>query len=94
MVRETAKCEMRFDGFNVYITRKPKPLSALILWRNEIPLVLIQKPLKSPPGRVQPGSTQVCLALATGAKEREAAVCRFWPHRRQSLNAIRIYPTV
>lgn len=37
MLRETAKCEMRFDGFNVYITRKPKPLSALILWRNQIP---------------------------------------------------------
>lgn len=37
MLRETTKCEMRFDGFNVYITRKPKPLSTLILWRNEIP---------------------------------------------------------
>lgn len=35
---------------------------------------------------MQPGSTQVCLTLAAGAKEREAAVCRFWPHRRPSLN--------
>lgn len=49
-VRETDTARCVLMVLNVHTAKKPKPLSAPILWRNQIllqPPILIQKPLKS-----------------------------------------------